>query len=611
LYNKYKDAKLILEKINNNPYILMELSGVAFEKADAVAIKMGLLKNDPRRIKACIEYCLSNEENDGGHTYTDIKTLERKVKGLTGRFDKKFNELIQEYEKDFIIVDGNKVALLKAYNTEVAIKEYLFKIQNDDNNFKQLEKLGFNIYTFVEDFIKEQEELQGFSYNDAQKQGFYNMIDNNVSLIIGYAGTGKSTLVNGLLNFIDKLNASVREFLNKYIEENKDNQEKMDLYHETTTYFNYILLSPTAKACKILEMYSGRKAYTYERGLGYLPTGYMYNENNPLPYNICFNEENSMVGIYKFLLMLKAQSKNSKIVLLGDIAQLEPPGTPGVFNNIVKSKKFAITELTEVHRQSLQSGIKIIATDTRFGKYFISSNEKNTQFYGVNKDAIVIPGGKEKTLKNIIGVYKLLLKKGYTQDEITIILPVRKGESGVREVNKLLQEINNPPSEEAKEIKYGKDYERIYRENDLIMNVKNDYKIAHYDLDFKLIEGSTGVINSDVGTIYKIIGEEKEEHIAVIFEGKIILYPKHSFNMLEHAWAYTIHKMQGSSNKAIIMGLDSRHTFGCRRSLLYTGITRSSKLFVLCGDPAMINKAIKNNEIIYKRNFLEDLLIKG
>jgi len=614
LYNKYKDAKLILEKINNNPYVLMELSGVAFEKADAIAIKMGLLKNDPRRIKACIEFCLSNEENDGGHTWTDIKTLERKVKGLTGRFDKKFNELIQEHEKDFIIVDGNKVALLKAYNTEVAIKEHLFKIQNDDNSFKQLEILGFNIYSFVEEFIKEQEEVQGFLYNDAQKQGFYNMIENNVSLIIGYAGTGKSTLVNGLLNFIDKLNASVREFLNKYIEENKDNQEKMDLYNQLVTCFSYVLLSPTAKACKVLSSYTFRNAYTYERGMCWTPTGYLYNEFNPMPYNVVINDENSMVGIYKFLLMLKAQGSSPKIFLIGDTAQLESIEAGAVLNDIMNSKLFPVTELTEVHRQSLDSGIIEIATNVRLGRIFISNNEKRTQFYGVNKDAIIIPGTKEKTLKNIIGTYKLLLKKGYKQDEIAVILPMKKGESGTREVNRLLQELNNPLIDDIKEIKYGKKFERIYRENDLVMNVINDYKIQHYDCDLKPINGSTGVINGDGGYIYKIIGDienGKNIYIAVFIDGHVILYPKHSFDMLEHSWAFSIHKSQGSSIPVVIMGLDSRHSYNmAKRSILYTGSTRASKLFILCGDPEIINKAIKNNQIIHKRTFLKDLLLK-
>lgn len=572
LYDRYKNIKLILDKINNNPYVLMELEGIGFKKSDKIAEKMGIAKNDIRRINACIFYVLENEENNG-HTWLHIGILETEVKKLTGNFDDNFLEIIKS-NKNLVYIDNEKVTTLKAYNTELKIAEHLNRLENSQNLFKK-----YNIQFDLEDFILKQEKEQGFKYNNEQKKAFENLINHNVSVILGYAGSGKSTTVNGILNFLDKI------------------------------FVNYILFSPTAKACKVLRNYTGRDAYTYERGLGWTPFGFTYNENLPLPVSVLFSDETSMVGIYKFLDMLKALPNGAKLILIGDPAQLESIEPGSILDDIVNSRKFAVTELIEVHRQARDSGIIDLATKARLGELFVSDTERQIQFFGTKKDAIFIPGRKEITTKNIMKSYKSLLVRGYKPDDISVILPMKKADAGTRELNKLLQEYNNPSNGNKKEILYEKFYSRIYREGDKVINIQNDYNVKHFDINLELIEGESGIINGDIGTIYKIFKERNDNYIAVLFDNFIVLYNENDLDHLEHAYACTFHKMQGSSSPAVILGLDGTHKIMAKRSLLYTGITRSSEILAICGEPSVINKAIKNNEILYKRTFLKDILL--
>jgi ATP-dependent exoDNAse (exonuclease V) alpha subunit len=280
---------------------------------------------------------------------------------------------------------------------------------------------------------------------------------------------------------------------------------------------------------------------------------------------------------------------------------------------MLQSETFANTQLDKVFRQAEFSGIIKIATKTRNGECFVKSKLDKAIYYGSNKDTIFIPTDKENTQDYIIKVYKHLLSKDYTDEDIIVLLPTRINNSGTLEMNKMLQEINNPYTNDKNELKYGFKNEIIFRENDKVIHIKNDYKAIWYKINEEgdFVEtNNTGIFNGDVGRIYKIIenAETEDMRIYVKYNNKFIKYENGDLKNLEHSWSLTVHKSQGSSYSIVILGLDSRNYFMAKRNLLYTGITRASEQLYLCCEPYIVNKAINDNEILEKRTFLKDIL---
>lgn len=575
LYDKYLDANTAINAVKNNPYILMELPGVGFKKADHIALNMDIEKNDIKRIIACTEYLL-DKDGELGHTWSDINNIQKGLCDYIGYEifeDKSLYDYICNSKK-FIIVDDYKITTAMVYNTELKIAERLIEIK--DNNTE------LNID--VDEFLKQQENNQGFNYDEKQREVFYQILNSNIFVLTGAAGTGKSSVVNGLLNMFDNNDVS------------------------------YVLMSPSAKAAKVLEHYTNREASTIHRALGWTPEGFIFNRYNKLEYDIVILDEISMVGIFLFHSVLEAIGENTKLILIGDYHQLPSLEKGSILYDILQNNSFANVQLTKVFRQAEKSGIINVATKIRHGESFVKSKENKTQYYGENKDTIFIPCDKDYTIKNIIKTYKYLLGKNCKDDDIIVLLPIRKNSFGTLEVNKLLQEINNPFNEDKNEIKHGFKKEIIFRENDKVIHIKNDYEAEWHKLE--IIENEevfipitrTGIFNGDIGRVYRIENNDGDNCIYVDYGDKYIRYENGELENLEHAWALTTHKFQGSANKYVIVGLDSRHYYMAKRNWLYTAVTRSSRLLFMCCDPYIVNKAIKDNEVLEKRTFLKEFL---
>ena len=572
LYDKFKDIELAVQSVKKNPYILIELPNVGFKKADQIALNMGVEKNDTIRIIACTEYLL-DKDGEMGHTWSDIDDIQVKLYEYIERnifTDKILKDYIQESKK-FIIKDDYKLTTAKVYNTELNIARMLNDIKGNNTTLD----------IDVDNFIKDQEINQGFNYDEKQREAFYQIVDNNIFILTGAAGSGKSSVVNGLLNMFDNNGTS------------------------------YVLMSPSAKAAKILEFYSKRKASTIHRALGWTPDGFSFNESNKLPYDVVIIDEISLVGIYLFQSILKAIGDNTKLILIGDYHQLVSLEKGSILFDMLEHNSFSNVQLTKVFRQAEKSGIINVATKIRKDEYFIKSKETKVHYFGENKDTIFIPTNKENTLGYIIKIYKYLLKKEYTDEDIIVLLPTRKSSFGTLEVNKVLQEINNAYSEGEKEIKHGFKNEITFKENDKVIHVKNDYRAIWYKLneegEFEETD-NTGIFNGDIGRVYKIEIDEDDNYLYVDYGDKYIKYENEGLGNLEHAWSLTCHKFQGSSARVVIIGLDSRHYYMAKRNWLYTACTRASEQLYLCCDPAIVNKAINDNEVLDKRTFLKDML---
>lgn len=343
------------------------------------------------------------------------------------------------------------------------------------------------------------------------------------------------------------------------------------------------------------------------RGLGFNPEGgFYFNKENPMSYKIDILDEAGMVNIFLARDWLDAVPEGSKVIIVGDVGQLEAIGAGAFFKDMIQSGVFATTELTEVYRQALDSGILELATKIRNGEKFLPDNATGIHTFGKKNDCHIFCGDKTKTVKNIVKVYKSLLDN-YSVDQIVILVPRKDIVCGTKNINNLIQQIVNPSCADRMEFSPRKDL--IIRETDRVINTTNNYKVKWFDKDLMEIDGSD-VYNGEVGSVHGIIEFEKDRYGTYVdFGKKVILYAYDDIDSVVLAYALTIHKFQGSQNTCVIFGLDSTHAFQATRALVYTAWTRAESLLIACLDPAILNHAIDNNPITKKKTFLKDLLL--
>lgn len=550
----FKNAEIALQKIKSNPYILYhEISGFGFLKTDEIAQRMGIVADDPRRIQAALLYSLEQEET-GGNTYGYVEDIRDKTESLIGI---KIQDINQYIQSDLFYADGLRLARKHMWDCENTIAQELLRIDSFNNIFFDFKNISKNIINI--------ENNLNIKYDDNQKQLFYEINNNNVVVFTGFAGTGKSSTLGGLLDMLD--------------EENK----------------KYILMSPTARAAKRMEEATGRKASTIHRALG-LTGGFDDDIKTSLDADIVVIDEISMVDIFLFSNILKAIPNNCKLLCVGDYAQLESISAGNVLYDMINSNKITCIKLNKVFRQENGSKLLDVITDIREGKIFFNINQSVLE---LGKDCKLWFGTKELTAPRIELLYKNCLSK-YDKKDIMVISPTKNGGSGIKELNERLQEVANPYSDSKKEIKLLK---CTFREGDMVMHTKNNYHAVSLDDNNNEIEGF--VFNGDMGTIVRIEHDESLE-VYVDYYDRIIKYKMEDLNDLDLAYAITVHKSQGSESKVVIMALDTSHYKMLKRSLIYTGASRASTMLFIVGDPRALRMAINNNQITEKRTFLKE-----
>lgn len=562
IVDTYGSGDLAIEKIFDNPYILYkEVDGIGFFKADNIAKSIGFNNSDYKRILAGIMYALEQEEQKG-NTWGYIDVIKDNAEKILDLHIDNIKEILQNNE-DFYVTD-TIIALRRSYYCEMDIAEELFRIKNSECKHNIISD------TEVAKYIFNIEGNLNIQYTDEQKRLFYEINKNNVVIMTGSAGCGKTFSLNGCLNMLDKLGVS------------------------------YVLAAPTAKAAKVIEKQTKREASTIHRLLEWTPEGFMYNQDNPLDIDLVIVDESSMIDIWLFRSLLRAISSGSKLLIVGDYAQLESVATGNILLDIINSNQFPIIKLDKVFRQALDSGILSTATEVRYGNKFY---DKNSDFLelGIKKDCKVWFGNKEDSAKRIALLFKECLKK-HSIEDIMVISPMKNGNSGVKNLNNILQEIYNPVNKNKKQI----DLKRcIFREGDKVMHIKNDYKAVWLDGKYKPI-GKMGIFNGDTGIVKEIDLENRI--IYVDYGEKIIEYYSGNFDQLELAYCITCHKSQGSQSKIVIGTMDISHYMNLKRSLLYTLITRASEYLYLVAERRALDIAIKNNALMQKKTFLELLL---
>lgn len=555
LYDNYSSIKIIKQKMEEDPYTcLCELNRVGFKTADKFIMRKFPQKIDSyMRAKACMRYIL-NENETKGNTWISIVELYKQFKELAPESSKHFNSILNE---DSIYFDDNtkRVANYKTYMCEKEVCNRLLKFKNKHTHYD----INYREYC----------EIDGFPITEEQMQILKNICNNNLNLLVGYAGSGKTYSTKALINMLD------------------DNM------------ITYMLMSPTGKASKVLAKNTKRNASTIHRGLSYKPQeGFEYNENNKLPYDVIIIDEYSMVDIFLLRDLLRAIDYNSKIVFIGDPAQIPSVSMGNVAFDMLQSKMISTSLLTKVFRYG-EGGLSYVATKIREGKKYLENNN-SLQTYGNNKDYTFINVAQENSIKYVNKLYSKLLNNGNTIDDIMVLTSMNKGEYGTVKINSSIQELVNPKTNDTNEIKVLRNKEEvIFRTNDKVMQIKNNYKSRDC-----YSEKEHPVFNGDVGTIETISNNK----IIVNFDGYYIEYEKGDLDQLNLAYCLTIHKSQGSQAKNIILVTPKAHKFFLDRNLLYVAVTRAEKTLYHIGTTDVIECAIKKSQNFERNTFLCELL---
>ena len=556
-----------IKKIEENPYILVDIVyGVDFNKIDRIAIKMGIDSNTDARINSGIKYALVLASNNG-NTCVQKESLIVYTLGILQVDRERIEEclinlkvtqqiVIEEYE------DDEWVYLYPYYEAEKNISYRLLKLQNYQNTKK------------IKSIKKEIEKLENIleiKLSDKQYEALKCINDNNVCIITGGPGTGKTTIIKFILNLFSSHNEKV------------------------------VLCAPTGRAAKRITEATGEEAKTIHRLLEIGKTDEdrlksIETQIAPIDADVIVIDEMSMVDTVLMNYIVNGCFLGTKLVLVGDSNQLPSVGPGNILKDLIESESIPLISLNKIFRQAEKSKIIVNAHNVNNGINFIGSNDYvddvMDDFFYVNEQ------NQDKMLISILSLCKERLKKYGNYDfftNIQVLTPTKKGKLGTKELNKSLQAYLNPDREELNEKTYG---DVIYREGDRVMQIKNNYDIywekGRKDSNIRY-ENGTGIFNGEIGRIAYIDNESKQ--LEVDFDdGKTAWYTFSELDELEHAYAITIHKAQGSEFDVVILAIPQASNMLLTRNLLYTGITRAKKLIIVIGNNNLIDFMIKNSE---------------
>ena len=551
LYRVYGSGTI--EAVKENPYRLVEdIFGVGFKKADKIADRMGVARDDEFRIKSGVKFTLSYFAGEG-NTFLPQDMLCEKA----GQLLDLPIELIEEqlidmaFEGDIYIekLDGRNAVFLAAYYlAEQNVCKCLSAISD-----AQLKPVAGGI----DSLISRTENATGIYLSENQKHAVKTSLQMGVSIITGGPGTGKTTIINTIINILEESGLKTA------------------------------IAAPTGRAAKRITETSGHYASTIHRLLEYY---FSESENmmrfgktkeDPLDYDAVIVDEASMIDLILMNGLVSAIRPGTRLVIVGDADQLPSVGAGNVLRDMISSEYIYSTKLTEIFRQAKESMIN-------HGEY-PDCNAKGKDFFLLRRSA-------EKEMLETIKTLCLKRLPDYYSDisptaDIQVLTPVRKGLLGSINLNRELQDVLNPPCAELEEKQFG---DRIFREGDKVMQIKNNYQMTWKNLE-DFTEGE-GVFNGDVGVIHRVDREFNE--VTVVYdEVRYVTYNFNQLDELELAYAITVHKSQGSEFPIVIMPVSWFPPVLATRNLLYTGVTRGKRAVVLVGSENKLDAMVDNDRI--------------
>ena len=568
LMDRYKSPELVIEKVKNNPYVLCnEVKGIGWKTADKIALEGGIGEFSTKRFAAYIIHYLDEVGENGCSWITPDELMGAILEGVGEEVpDTNVTEAIHELgEELWWNDDKSKIGLRRYFNIEQKIAEELLRIRDAESKI---------IYKDWEDTIKHLEHKQGWEYTDEQKNGVKTVLDNNITVVQGLAGTGKSTLVSAMI--------------------------------EVLRGFSYVQCALSGRASSRMSEITGQEGFTIHRLLGYPlgdKQGFVYHDENPLPYDIYILDEISMVDAYLFYYLLRAIPNGAKLVCLGDPGQLESIGCGNIAHDMINSEEIPTVTLTKIHRQAAKSAIITESIKVRNGQQIINKDWVGTETRGELQDLnIDCFSDKTNTFYKIIQAFSTtMVQDNFNIMETQIIVPVKNnGAACTYELNNSVQELYNPEDKNKREyngFSNGKPY--ILREGDKVMNVVNNYKT------------SPPIYNGNIGIIRSINYDEglDEEVMLIDFKGiGAVKVPKDSWNNIELGYAITVHKSQGDQANHVIFGIDFTSYSLLSREMIYTGITRAKKKCDLIAQTGALRMAISKEGVSKKQTHLQQCL---
>lgn len=556
LVKEYGNPQIVIQKIEENPYVLTELKGIGFKKADMVAKAVGYDLKSPHRIDSCIRYVIG-EENINGHSWVGYKQLLNKCIELLN-IDKKYIEDRMDGKADKVVIKEGRYTTKAVYEAERYIAERMIQFKTQSKALFTTEEL--------DKFLDEYCEKNNVELEENQRKFFYDWNENNILFLVGGGGMGKSWLQRILLDLI------------------------------ATKNLKTALLAPTGKASKVMTNYTGKQASTIHRKIGVYDND--EEANNTILEDVIIVDESSMCDVFILSKLFKSiENDNAKVLFVGDDFQLPSVGVGNFLYDSLNSNCITISRLKKVFRQA-DGGILNVATDVREGKQFLNHTADGRIQFG--KDCVFHLVDQQYLRDGYIHYYRKVLER-YDADDIVILSPTKKGKLGTFEINKEIQKIVNPASPNKKEKTFGRDWQVTFRVGDSVMNTVNTYQIETVE------GGSADIFNGDTGKIVDI--DETDKLFVIDFEGiRVKMKFETVLQSLLHAWATTIHKSQGSQFKVVIAIIDKSMKFQLNANLIYTGLSRAKDYELVLGQADAINHGVKKFANMERRSFLQELL---
>ena len=550
-YKLYGDSTI--ELLYDDPYLLMDEGlDAPFGAVDRFAIELGVAGDDPRRVEAGLLFELTYNLSAGHSFLPEDKLCLATCQLLSVDVDTVKQGIARMQDAGRIVADtlaGIRVDYLpQLYEAEgycaIRLKEFAASSFPESNGMKTL--------------LRSAAQESGLSYSEKQEQAIREAATSGLLIITGGPGTGKTTVLNGILNLLGNMQLKC------------------------------LLAAPTGRAAKRLTEVTGEDASTIHR---LLETGidqatgkmvFVRDEDNPLNCDAVIVDEMSMVDVLLLASLLKAIPKGKRLILVGDPDQLPPVGPGFPLNDMLRSGVLPVIQLTEIFRQAQQSLIVMNAHRVNQGQM--------PELKNVSSDFFFMRRPSEESLNQLIRdlcTTRLPKNMGIRPGEIQVLSPTRKGGVGTASLNKMLQAALNPPTPEKKEKAFG---EMIFREGDRVMQIRNNY-----DIVWKKTDGSavgTGIFNGDVGTVTLI--DLNQEILRVVFDDREADYDFTQLGELEPAYAITVHKSQGSEYRAVILTAWSGSPYLLNRSVLYTAITRARELLIIVGREETVTAMTEN-----------------
>lgn len=528
-----QETMAIIEK---NPYqLMMDIDGVGFERSDQIAKQMGFDDHHPLRIKAMIIYLYQYMGTNYGHTYLSKEQLLSYLENALSKsqvviasddIETYINTLIEE---DVFHEENNNISLKQAHYARMNIANKVKQWLESEPLSYDLDIINQHIHTF--------EENNQITYTSTQKKAIKMAMNNPLFVLTGGPGTGKTTVIKGIIYVYAMLN-------------------DMPLSYDNPVY-DIKLIAPTGRAAKRMNEVTGLYAETIHRFLGYGFDGvFMHNKDNLVQAKMIIVDETSMVDIYLASQLFQSIPKDTKIVIVGDKDQLPSVGPGQVLHDLLKIDDISSVVLDTIFRQASNSHIVDLA-------YHINASEVPRDLLTVYDDRLFVKEASVTFQDRLVKSIQYLVNQGYDlYEDIQVLIPMYRGKTGIDQVNALLQSHFNQSNGHAIE-----HTGRVFKTGDKVIQLSNQVE--------------DGIMNGDQGIV---IGVTKDKHVVVDFDGNEVTYSFGDLIHLKHAYAISIHKSQGSEYKVVVLPVFKNYTIMLNKKLLYTAVTRAKEKLVVLGD---------------------------